>query len=95
MSIGAQHVLQVSELARIKVERAEIASLAEKLTEIIIFVDRLKEIDTENIEPLFNPLDAVQKLRADVISESDESATLLEIAPLVDENLFIVPKVIG
>ena len=94
MPISSKQILQVSDLARIKIEQDQINLLTEKIGEIISFVDKLKTIDTDGIVPLFNPLDAVQKLRSDAITEIDESEKYLEIAPVVENNLFIVPKVI-
>ena len=94
MSITQKQILDVSDLARIKIEREEVNLLTDKIEEIISFVDELKDTDTNQIEPLFNPLDAVQTLRADEITEIDESEKFLSIAPSVENNLFLVPKVI-
>ncbi len=94
MSITQKQILDVSDLARIKIEREEVNLLTDKIGEIISFVDELKDTDTNQIEPLFNPLDAVQTLRADEITEIDESEKFLSIAPSVENNLFLVPKVI-
>ncbi len=94
MSITPKQILEVSDLARIKIEREEVDLLTDKIREIISFVDKLKGTDTNEIEPLFNPLDAVQTLRADEITEIDESTKFLSIAPSVENNLFLVPKVI-
>ena len=94
MPITPEQMIQISNLARIKIEKDQIYPLTEKIGEIISFVDELKTIDTNEIEPLFNPLDATQKLRSDKITEIDESEKFLEIAPLVRKNLFVVPKVI-
>ena len=94
MPITPKQIIQISNLARIKIEQDQVHLLTEKIGEIISFVDKLKAIDTNEIEPLFNPLDAVQKLRPDMITEIDESENFLGIAPLVRKKLFVVPKVI-
>jgi aspartyl-tRNA(Asn)/glutamyl-tRNA(Gln) amidotransferase subunit C len=57
-------------------------------------VDQLQSADTSGIEPMANPMDAVQILRADVVTETDKRAKLQEIAPLVEDGLYLVPKVI-
>tara|TARA_B100000965_G_scaffold263724_2_gene222625 strand:+ start:355 stop:642 length:288 start_codon:yes stop_codon:yes gene_type:complete len=94
MRITPEQIIQISNLARIKIEQDQVNLLTEKIGEIISFVDRLKTIDTNEIEPLFNPLDAIQKLRSDKITEIDESEKFLGIAPSVRKNLFVVPKVL-
>ena len=95
MSISAQQIIQVSELARIEIEPSQVDSITKKISEIISFVGQLKSLETKNIEPLYNPLDAVQELRSDKITEIDQSEDFLEIAPSVENNLFVVPKVIS
>ena len=94
MPITPKQIIQISNLARIKIEKDQVHRLTEKIGEIISFVDKLKTIDTNEIEPLLNPLDAIQKLRSDKITEIDESENFLGIAPSVRKNLFVVPKVI-
>ena len=94
MPITPKQIIQISNLARIKIEQDQVHQLTEKIGEVISFVDELTKIDTNEIEPLFNPLDAIQKLRFDKITEVDESEKFLGIAPLVRKNLFVVPQVI-
>ena len=94
MPITPKQIIQISNLARIKIEKDQVHRLTEKIGEIISFVDKLKTIDTNEIKPLLNPLDAIQKLRSDKITEIDESENFLGIAPSVSKNLFVVPKVL-
>jgi aspartyl-tRNA(Asn)/glutamyl-tRNA(Gln) amidotransferase subunit C len=51
-------------------------------------------VDTANVEPLAHAFDAVQRLREDVITETDHRDELQEIAPETEDGLFLVPKVI-
>ena len=94
MPITPKQIIQISNLARIKIEQDQVHLLTEKIGEVISFVDELTKIDTNEIEPLLNPLDAIQKLRFDKITEVDESEKFLGIAPSVRKNLFVTPKVI-
>ena len=94
MPITPEQIIQISNLARIRIEQDQVNLLTEKIGEIISFIDTLTTIDTNEIEPLFNPLDAIQKLRFDKIAEIDESEKFLGIAPSVRKNLFVAPKVI-
>ncbi len=57
-------------------------------------VSQMQAVDTSAIEPMANPLDATQRLRADVVTETDRRAEFQAIAPAVEEGLYLVPKVI-
>jgi aspartyl-tRNA(Asn)/glutamyl-tRNA(Gln) amidotransferase subunit C len=54
----------------------------------------MQAVDTRNIEPLSHPLDAVQRLRADDVSEGNQRELLQTVAPAVEDGLFLVPRVI-
>jgi aspartyl-tRNA(Asn)/glutamyl-tRNA(Gln) amidotransferase subunit C len=57
-------------------------------------VDTLQAVDTSGIEPMANPLDATQRLRADVVSEENQRERFQAIAPASENGLYLVPKVI-
>ena len=54
----------------------------------------LKSVDTEGVEPLAHPLDAVQRLRVDSVTETDQREAFQALAPAAEAGLFLVPKVI-
>ncbi len=54
----------------------------------------LSEIDTEHVEPMAHPLDMSQRLREDVVSETDLSEEFQAIAPKTGKKHFLVPTVI-
>jgi aspartyl-tRNA(Asn)/glutamyl-tRNA(Gln) amidotransferase subunit C len=64
------------------------------LGDVLTLIDQLQAADTAGVEPMAHPLDAVQRLRADVVSEPDQRTALQAIAPAVADGLFLVPKVI-
>jgi aspartyl-tRNA(Asn)/glutamyl-tRNA(Gln) amidotransferase subunit C len=57
-------------------------------------VEHLEEVDTTSVVPLAHPLDAVQRLRADEVTETDEREIFQAHAPLTEAGLYLVPKVI-
>jgi aspartyl-tRNA(Asn)/glutamyl-tRNA(Gln) amidotransferase subunit C len=67
---------------------------AQSLGDVLTLIDQLQAADTAGVEPMAHPLDAVQRLRADVVSEPDQRTALQAIAPAVADGLFLVPKVI-
>ena len=81
-------------LARLKLTDDEYGESVEKLSKIVDFVDQLSQADTSGVVPMAHPLDAVQRLRPDVVTESDERDRYQENAPAVTDGLYLVPKVI-
>lgn len=92
--IDARTVAHVARLARIHVSEADTAELVQRLDTILNLVDTLQAADTDGVEPLANPLDAVQRLRPDTVTEPDQRARLLALAPASEQGLFLVPRVI-
>ncbi|WP_257266672.1 Asp-tRNA(Asn)/Glu-tRNA(Gln) amidotransferase subunit GatC, partial [Endozoicomonas sp. ONNA2] len=61
---------------------------------ILALVDSMQAIDTQGVEPLAHPLDAIQRLRPDEVTEGNQREQLQSCAPAVEEGLFLVPRVI-
>lgn len=94
MAISRLDVEKAAHLARIAITEDSIAPTTERLANVLAMVDQLQAIDTAGIEPLAHPLDTVQRLRADVITETNQRELLLKNAPAAQDGLFLVPKVI-
>ena len=85
---------KVATLARLRVSPAEADEVTARIGEILAMIDRMQAVDTSGVEPLAHPLDAVQRLRADKVTEADRRDELLALAPSNRNGLFVVPKVI-
>lgn len=85
---------KIATLARLRVSPVEAGEVAARIGEILAMIDRMRSVDTTGVEPLAHPLDAVQRLRADEITETDRRDELLALAPSSRDGLFLVPKVI-
>jgi aspartyl-tRNA(Asn)/glutamyl-tRNA(Gln) amidotransferase subunit C len=94
MSLDSTDVLKIAHLARLQINDADIPEYTKNLTDILDLVGQMQAIDTANIEPLDNPLDAVQRLRVDAVTETNQRDRLQTVAPAVERGLFQVPKVI-
>jgi aspartyl-tRNA(Asn)/glutamyl-tRNA(Gln) amidotransferase subunit C len=94
MSITTEAIEKVAKLARISIAADAVPELSQRLNNILAMVDRLQEVDTSGIEPMANPLDATQRLRADEVSEQNRRDAFLAIAPSAEQGLYLVPKVI-
>jgi len=94
MAIDQEEIEKIAELARIGISEDQIADVTARITEILGMVDQLQAVDTEGVVPMANPLDAVQMLRKDVVTEHNRREDFQRIAPAVEDGLYLVPKVI-
>lgn len=94
MSIDRADIEKLGELARIRISDENIQATAQSINEVLALVDQLQAVDTTNIEPMANALDARQRLRLDQVSESNHREAFQAIAPATENGLYLVPKVI-
>ena len=94
MSLDLEDVRRIAFLARIAVTDAEAAEVEAQLNGILGLVEKLKAIDTTGIEPMAHAQDVMLRLREDVVTESDQHQLFHAIAPQVERDLYLVPKVI-
>lgn len=94
MALEPSEVEKIAHLARLGIAAEDVPAYARNLSDILAFVEQLNEIDTTDVVPMAHPLDTAQRLRADVVSETDQREHFQENAPSVEAGLFLVPKVI-
>jgi aspartyl-tRNA(Asn)/glutamyl-tRNA(Gln) amidotransferase subunit C len=94
VSLDKDQVRHIATLARLNLTDDEYAESVAKLSKIVDFVDQLSQADTEGVAPMAHPLDAVQRLRPDAVTETDDRDRFQENAPSVSGGLYLVPKVI-
>ena len=81
-------------LAALRLDAQERAQLHADLDKIVAFVDAVQAVETDGVEPLAHPLDGVQPLRADRISETVQRERYQQGAPAVRDGLYLVPRVV-
>ena len=94
MALERSEVEKIAHLARLGLNEGDIPQTTETLNNILGLIDQMQAVDTQGIEPLAHPLEATQRLRADVVNESNHRDSNLAIAPAVVSGLYLVPKVI-
>ena len=94
MSIQSEDVLKIAHLARLGIEPEQVESYASDLSNIMMLVEQMSQVDTSDIEPMAHPLDQSQRLRTDVVLESNQRDALQKNAPAIEDGLFLVPRVI-
>ncbi|MBQ0757665.1 MAG: Asp-tRNA(Asn)/Glu-tRNA(Gln) amidotransferase subunit GatC [Amphritea sp.] len=94
MSLDRTDVEKIAHLARLDIAEQDIQEYAENLTDILDLVDQMQAVDTTDIKPMAHPMDAIQRLRTDEVTEGNQRDLLQTVAPAVEAGLFQVPKVI-
>jgi aspartyl-tRNA(Asn)/glutamyl-tRNA(Gln) amidotransferase subunit C len=94
VSLGKTEVEYISRLAQIEVREDNVDGVAAKLSNILDLFTQMEAADTQGIEPMAHPLDAVQRFRGDVVTEVDQHEKLQAIAPSAAQAHYLVPQVI-
>ena len=94
MKVDVATVRRLAELSKLSFSENEETDMVDGLNEIITFVDKLKELDTANVEPLVFMTEETNVLREDVVEAPISQAEALKNAPSKDMYYFRVPKVI-
>ncbi|MDA7755466.1 Asp-tRNA(Asn)/Glu-tRNA(Gln) amidotransferase subunit GatC [Pseudomonadales bacterium] len=94
MEIDNEVILNIAELAQLEVKDEMISQYADKMTAMLNLIEEMQSVNTDNIEPVSNPLDAVQTMREDKVTEKDLRDEYQAIAPEVDSGLYLVPRVV-
>ncbi len=94
MSLSKSDIEKLAVLARINISDEESQLVTERISSVLDLVDQLQAENTEGVEPMAHPMDAIQTLRADKVTENDDRENLMSNAPASESGLFLVPKVI-
>jgi aspartyl-tRNA(Asn)/glutamyl-tRNA(Gln) amidotransferase subunit C len=94
MTLSVDDVKRVANLARIEISEEESKQVLIQLSGIFNLIEQMQAVDTSHIEPMSHAQDMIQRLREDVVIESDQHVLFQSIAPQVEAGLYLVPKVI-
>ncbi|WP_439105736.1 Asp-tRNA(Asn)/Glu-tRNA(Gln) amidotransferase subunit GatC [Congregibacter sp.] len=94
MSVSGDTIQEIAQLARLRVEDDELPKLTSSFNAILDLFEQLQAAPTDGVEPMANPLDASQTLRDDVVSETNQREALQASAPLTEDGLYLVPRVV-
>ena len=98
MSLSREDVSRIAHLARLELKDDEQAAMLDQLNGFFRIVEQMSAVDTRGVEPLYTPLSALHpvalRLREDAVTEFDQRERNQASAPLVEDGLFLVPKVL-
>jgi aspartyl-tRNA(Asn)/glutamyl-tRNA(Gln) amidotransferase subunit C len=95
MSVTKKDVKKIAELARLEFTELELESYTTEMNKMLDYVDKLNELDTEDVQPLSHPIENTNVFRKDEVKESTEREDALKNAPDKSSEYFKVPKVIS
>ena len=94
MTINLKTIKHISKLSRISVDDAKADKLAGDLNSIFDFIEKLNELNTDNIEPLTSIAETTLKLRTDEVKSENIRDQILKNSPEENEDFFVVPRVV-
>ena len=94
MSLDISEVKKIAWLARLAIDKQDISSYRDELSNILDLVEHMNSVNTKGITPIAHPLDLSARLRADEITETNQRDYFQKNAPLTDSGCYLVPKVI-
>lgn len=95
MSVSKKEVEEVAKLARLDFSEDEKEGLIEDLNSVLKYVEKLNELDTENVDIIVNPYYIENKFREDEVEKSMTLKEVMDNAPQKLEDYVVVPTIIG
>jgi aspartyl-tRNA(Asn)/glutamyl-tRNA(Gln) amidotransferase subunit C len=95
MSVSKEEVKYIAKLARLDFPEEELIDFTRQFNEILSYMEKLNEINTDDIEPLSHPVDGENVFREDTGIPSLTNEEALKNAPETDGAYFAVPKIIN
>jgi len=94
MSLSNDDVRRIAALARIAITPEESAQALERLNRVLALIEEMRAVDVANVAPMAHAQELGQRLRVDKVTESDRRELYQSVAPAVEGDLYLVPKVI-
>lgn len=94
MSLTANDVKKIAHLARLGIAEQDVEHYAKDLSGVLELMTQMGQLNTDGVTPMAHPLDQMQRLREDVVTEIDQRDHFQTIAPQTEAGLYLVPKVI-
>lgn len=92
--VTLEDIKKISRLARIEVAPENRESIAQQVGGIIGWVEKLNEVNTDNVEPLTNVSESFLRLNKDEITDGNIAEDILKNSNQAKYGYFAVPKVI-
>ncbi len=94
MKISPEEVAKVAKLSRLDLPEDKLELFAGQLGDILAYMDKLGELDTDDVDPLYSPVQHTTVLRRDEVRKDYRREEILANAPKQDGQFFIVPRIV-
>ena len=94
MKIGKEEVEYVAYLARLEFTAEETEKFTSQLNDILLYMDKLNEVDTTGVAPVSHAISLTNAFREDIVGESLGPDLALANAPEAKGSCFVVPRVV-
>jgi len=94
MKVDKDVVEVVANLDKLRLDERDIETMIERMSRVLDLAEQIQEVDTDGVEPMAHPLDAVQRLREDRVTETDRHERYQAVAPETEGGLYLVPRVV-
>ena len=94
MALAPEEIKKIEHLARLAIDDKDIAGYVHNLSNILEMFSQMNAVDTQGVKPMAHSQDLTQRLRPDVVTETNQRERFQSIAPQTVTGLYLVPKVI-
>ena len=94
MSIDLKTIKHISKLSRISIDDQKAKKLEKDLNSIFKWIEKLNELNTDEVEPLTSISETTMRLRKDKITSKNIREDILKNSPKDNKDYFVVPKVV-
>jgi aspartyl-tRNA(Asn)/glutamyl-tRNA(Gln) amidotransferase subunit C len=94
LKISSREVEYVAHLARLEISEKDREKFTAQLNDILLYIDKLNELDTKGVEPMSHAISVTNAFREDKVVDSIGTKQTLANAPDARGEFFRVPKVI-
>ena len=95
MALTLDDVKRVAHLARIAIDEGQAQAALSRINDVFALIAEMQAVDARGVEALSHAQDLGQRLRQDAVTENDQHALFQSVAPQVEGDLYLVPKVIA
>ncbi len=94
MPLSKKDFLHLCRLSRLSPDPSVQEEMADQCSNILAYMDKLSEVDTSGVEPLYSPVQHETFFREDISVRGRERSSILADAPMTDGQFFIVPRIV-
>jgi len=94
MKLDAETLAKIAHLSRLEIEEKETDKMLRDMSNMLTFVEKLNEVNTDGVEPLTTMSHEINAMREDVVKQDLSHQEVLQNAPKKDAEFFRVPKVL-